>query len=674
MTGSWAAALAFAGGVTLAASGGQMPASGLDPSSFDPSVRPQDDLFRYVNGRWIAAAVIPGDKASYGAFAELSDRAEIDVREIIETIATSGRRRPGSLAQQVGDLYVSMLDEPNTEVLGGAPIEPELKKIDAIASTRDLATEAGYLATIAAGGPFGGSVALDAVNPARLIVQVAQGGTLLPDREYYLSGDTKYADIRREYERYLTTIFTLTHRGDPAGDARAVLALETALAGVEWTQTDSRDPVKTSSRYSLGELGTKMPGFDWVAWARPQRIDRAQGLILAQPSFFKAFAAMVPATPLPTWRAWLTARYITALAPYLSRPFSDARFEFFGHVLSGQTEVRVAWKRGVGLVNSFMGDAVGKLYVERHFSPADRRRAERLVANVVEAYRRSIKRLDWMSAGTRQGALDKLTHLSTKVGYPDTWRDYTGLVVRPDDLVGNLTRARIFDNEHRMDRLRDTSDHSEWLITPQTVNAYYNPALNEIVLPAAMLQPPLFTPEADDAVNYGGIGAVIGHEIGHGFDGLGRGFDAGGTVRDWWTPADDHEFRLRALQVVNQFNAYSPMAGLHVNGILTLGENIGDLGGLSIAYQAYHLSLNGKAAPVIDGLTGDQRFFLGWARIWRVKYRDEYLRQTLLAQPYAPETYRANGPVGNLEAFYAAFDVKPGDGMYRAPKDRVVIW
>jgi predicted metalloendopeptidase len=570
-----------------------------------------------------------------------------------------------------------MLNEARTDALAASPVAPELARIDAIATPKDLAAEAGYLATIAAGGPFGGSVALDAMNPTHLVAQVSQGGTLLPDREYYLSADPKYVEIRAEYERYLTTIFTLTGRAAPSADAAAVVALEHDLAAIEWTETDSRDPAKTSSRFSLGELGAKMPGFDWIAWAKPQGLDRAQGLILSQPSFFKAFAAMVPARPMETWRAWLTARYVTALAPYLSRPFSDARFVFFGRVLSGQTDIRVAWKRGVGLVNAFMGDAIGTLYVERHFSAAERRRAERLVATIVEAYRRSIRHLDWMSDATRQGALDKLTHLGMNVGYPDVWRDYTGLVVKPDDLVGNLTRARLFDNDHRMSRLRDADAGpaaAEWLITPQTVNAYYNPALNEIVLPAAMLQPPLFTPGADDAVNYGAIGAVIGHEIGHGFDGLGRMFDASGAARDWWTPADERAFRVRAARLVDQFNAESPLPGLHVNGVLTLGENIGDLGGLSIAYQAYHLSLGGKPAPVIDGLTGDQRFFIGWARIWRSKYRDEYLRQTLLAQPYAPERYRANGPVANLDAFYAAFDVKPGDAMYRAPADRVTVW
>jgi predicted metalloendopeptidase len=343
-------------------------------------------------------------------------------------------------------------------------------------------------------------------------------------------------------------------------------------------------------------------------------------------------------------------------------------------VLSGQETARVAWKRGVGLVNGFAGDAIGRLYVQTYFSPAARARAEKLVAQIVEAYRLAIRNLDWMSAATRRGALEKLFKLSTKVGYPDQWRDYTGFTVKADDLIGNLERGRKFDNDYRLAKVRLTADHGDWLMTPQTVNAYYNPMLNEIVIPAAMLQPPLFNVDADDAVNYGAIGAVIGHEIGHAFDGLGRQFDASGKVRDWWKPIDEKTFGVRARHLVEQFNGYSPMPGMHVNGVLTLGENVGDLGGLSIAYQAYTLSLKGKPSAVIDGLTGEQRFFLGWAQIWRSKMRDEYMRQTLLAIPYAPPAYRANGPITNLQGFYDAFGVKPGDKLYREPEDRVKIW
>lgn len=647
--------------------------SGLDPTSFDSSVRPQDDLFRYVNGRWIDAAVIPADRASFGTFVELADRADLDVRAIIERVAAGPGRRHGA-DQQIADLYASMLDEARVEALGAAPIGAELARIERMQSVKDLAAESGYLSAVAAGGPFAGAVTVDAMNPQHLVVQVGQGGTLLPDREYYLNADPKYAAIRAAYARYLTTIFQLTGRADPAADARAVLDLETSLAGVEWNQTDSRDPSRTSSRFTLGELSSRMPGFDWAAWAKPQGLDRANNLVLLQPSFFKAFAALVPATPMAAWRAWLAARYVTAMAPYLSRPFSDARFDFFGRVLSGQEAIRVAWKRGVGLVNSFLGDAVGREYVAAHLPLAAKARAERLVSTILDAYRRAFRHLEWMSPNTRQGAIDKLDHLTVKVGYPSQWRSYSGLVVKADDLVGNLQRARLFENDYRMSRLADGASRDEWLVTPQTVNAFYNPALNEIIVPAAMLQPPLFIAAADDAVNYGGIGAVVGHEIGHAFDGLGRTFDASGAARDWWAPEDDRAFRTRALRLVRQFDAYSPLPGMHVNGTLTLGENIGDLGGLSIAYQAYRLSLGGRPAPVLDGLTGDQRFFIAWARMWRAKYREESLRQSLLAVPYAPESFRANGPVSNLTAFYDAFHVQPGDALFRAPAERVVIW
>jgi predicted metalloendopeptidase len=661
-------------GVAAAAPGPTPLKSGLDPASFDTSVRPQDDLFQYVNGAWIAKTDIPPDRVTYGVFDELTDQAEANVRTIIEDLIAKGPYKQGSSAQQIADLYRSMLDEDRTERLGLSPVLPELRKIDAIGNTRDFAIEAGYLASVAGGGPFGGSVGLDPRDPTRLVVQIAQGGTLLPDRDYYLGSEPRLVEIRRQYQTYLAQLLALAGRSHAEADAAAVLSLETDLARAEWPLADSRDPAKTYNWFDLGDLASKMPGFDWTAWAKPQGIDRAQGLVLAQPSFFKAFAAMVPATPLETWKAWLVTRHLTAQAPYLSRAFSDLRFDFFGRVLSGQEAVRVAWKRGVGLANSFAGDAVAKRYVQRYFSPAARARAEKLVSQIVEAYRLTIRDLDWMSAATRRGALEKLFTLATKVGYPDQWRDYTGFVVKADDLIGNLQRGRTFDNEYRMATVRLSADHGNWLITPQTVNAYYNPMLNEIVIPAAMLQPPLFDVDADDAVNYGAIGAVIGHEIGHAFDGLGRQFDASHHARDWWKPADEAEFRTRALRLVRQFDGYSPAAGLHVNGLLTLGENVGDLGGLSIAHRAYTLSLKGKPSPVIDGLTGDQRFFLGWAQIWRSKMRDEYIRQMVLAVPYAPPAFRANGPLSNLQEFYDAFEVKAGDKLYRAPGDRVKIW
>jgi putative endopeptidase len=647
--------------------------SGLDPASFDASVRPQDDLYRYVNGRWLATVEMPADRVTYGTFIELADQADADVRAIVEALAGS-RPKPGSAAQQIGDLYASMVDEARLEALGDGPIRPELDRIDAIRTPGEMAAEAGHISSVAAGGAFAATVVTDARDPAVRLVQVAQGGAMLPDRDYYLLPDPASAAIRAKYEAYLTTIFTLTGRRDPAGDARHLLALETELARAQWSQLDSRDPVKTANRFTLGELAAAMPGFDWRAWAKPQGIDRVQGLILLQPSFFKRFAELASSVPIETWRAWLAARYITAMAPFLSSGFDLARFEFFGRVLSGQELPRTRWKRGVGMVNGYLGDAVGRLYVERHFPASAKARVEKIVANTREAFRQALKESDWLAPATRREALDKLAKLTTRVGFPDRWQDYNGLVIRRDDLFGNTLRAMRFQNEYRMRRVAELTGSGEWLMTPQTVNAYYTAATNEIVLPAGILQPPLFQLEAEDAANYGAIGAVLGHEVGHAFDERGRTSDGAGKVRDWWTAADGERFATRAAMVVEQFNGFSPLAGMHVNGALTKPEAIGDLAGLQIAWRAYQISLGGRPAPEIDGFSGAQRFFLSWARVWRSKEREDYLRQMLFQNQHPPSEYRANGTVSHLAAFYDAFAVKPGDRLYRDPDRRVTIW
>ena len=651
---------------------GQPRSSGIDRASLDESVRPQDDLFGYVNGLWLATSVIPGDRVSYGTFAELAEKAEADIHELIEE-AAAGRHR-GLSARQIGDLYASIVDEQRLEALGDGPIRAGLRRIDAMETPSDLAAEAGYLSSIASGGPFGGSVSAEARNPGARVAQISQGGTLLPDRDYYLNAKPASASIRAKYVDYLVEIFTLTGRRDPAGDARAVLALETELARAQWTQADSRDPIKTDNRYSIAQLRTEMPGFDWRAWATPQGLERARTVILLQPSFFKRFAELVPATPLATWRAWLAARFITATAPYLSQPFNDARFEFFGRALSGQELPRTRWKRGVSLVSTYLGDAVGRLYVERHFPPSSKARVERMVAHMRDGFRRAIDESDWMSAPTKREARDKLSRLAIRVGYPDAWHDYRDLVVKRDDLFGNIQRAQQFQNAYRMDRLAGLTDPGEWLITPQTVNAYYAPASNEIVLPAAVLQPPLFDPAADDAVNYGAVGAVLGHEMAHAFDERGRASDAEGRTRNWWTPADVGRFEGRIAPLVRQVDQYEPIPGMHVNGALTRGENVGDLSGLAIAYRGYRLSLGSSRSPVLDGFSGEQRFFLAWARAWRGQDRDEYLRQTLFFNHHAPWRYRANGPVSNFDPFYEAFGLKPGDRLYRTPETRVRVW
>ena len=642
-------------------------------AGFDRSVLPQDDLYRYVNGGWLSRVVMPGDRVSYGAFAELSDQTELDLRKIIEEVSARPNRPRGSPAQQIADLYASVMDETRLEQLGASAIQPELRRIDAIRSARDVATEAGYLASIAAGGPFGGSVGIDPLNPGAPVVRINQGGTLLPDREYYLKDDAALAAVRGKYQQYLARIFELAGRAAPADDARAVLALETALARIQWTEADTRNSNATYTRFTLRQLAAEMPGFDWAAWAKPQGIDQSPAVILAQPSFFKAFAAMVPDVPVSTWQAWLVARYVTAAAPYLSAPFDLARFDFFGSVVTGQELPRTRWKRGVSMVNGYLGDALGKLYVEKHFPQEARARVQKILANVIEAYRQALRDAAWLSPAAKRDALEKLSALSTGVGYPARWHDYSALVIKPDDLLGNWQRALRFESQARLGNLAGTAG-SEWVLPPQTVNAYYSAATNEMVIPAAILQPPIFDLGADDAVNYGATGALIGHEIGHAFDDRGRRFDGAGAVRDWWTQADADGYRERVSALVAQMNAYEPLPGLHVNGPLTAPESMGDLGGLDIAFRAYKLSLKGRRAPVIDNLTGEQRFFMGWAQIWRSKERDEYLRSTLQINAYLPPALRANAAASNVDGFFDAFGVKPGNRLYRAPGERVRIW
>jgi len=665
--------VAAVGAIVAATPQAQSPRSGLDVAGFDRSVLPQDDLYRYVNGGWLARVAVPGDRVSYGAFSEIADRTERDLRAIVEEVAARPNRPRGSAAQQIADLYASVVDEARLEQLGAAPLQPQLQRIDAIRSTRDLAAEAGYLSSIAAGGPFGGTIGIDPLNPGPPVVRVTQGGTLLPDRDYYLKDDATHAGVRAQYEQYLARIFRLAGRAAPADDARAVLALETALARILWTEAETRTSAATYTRFTLRQLAAEMPGFDWAAWAKPQGIDRSPAVILAQPSFFKAFAAMVPEVPIGTWQAWLVSRYVTAAAPYSSSAFDRARFDFFGSVLTGQELPRTRWKRGVSMVNAYLGDALGRLYVEKHFPPAARTRVQKMLANILTAYRDALREAAWMSPQARREALDKLSAISTGVGYPERWRDYGALTIKPDDLLGNWQRALKFDSQSRLANVAGAAG-GDWILPPQTVNAYYTAAANEIVIPAAILQPPLFDLGADDAVNYGAAGSLIGHEISHAFDDRGRRFDGAGAVRDWWTEADAQAYRERTLRLVAQLNAYEPLPGLHVNGALTSAESMGDLSGLTIAFRAYQLSLKGKRSTVIDGLTGEQRFFMGWAQIWRSRERDEYLRSTLQTNVYLPPSFRANAAASNVDGFFDAFGVEPGNRLYRAPVERVRIW
>ena len=499
-------------------------------------------------------------------------------------------------------------------------------------------------------------------------------GRCFPIASTYLETDSRSAAARRAYVTYLTTIYRATGRAEPEVDAANVLELETSLARAQMPAAGSRVSLARAEMFSLHDLHERMPGFDWTAWARPQGLDRASVIILAQPEFFTAFAKRVPEVPLRTWKAWLAARYITAISPFSIRALHEARFEFFGRVLTGQQAPRARWKQAVSLVSVHMGDAVGRLYIEKHFRPASRARIEKLVENLIEAYRQAVNQADWMAPSTRRHALAKLDRLETRIGHPERWRDYSQLEVRSDDLMGNVERAQKFDNGYQAQRLARRTESDHWIVTPQTVNATYLPWRNEIILPAAMLQPPLFDPDADDAVNYGALGAVVGHEIGHAFDQQGRRYDGSGAAFEWWTDVDDASFRQRSQLLVDQFNGYAGAFNQRVNGEITLAENIGDLAGLAVAVRAYRISLQDKAAPVIDGFTGDQRLFVRWAQIWRTLTRDEYLRQTMLTNHHAPAEHRANGAAVNLDAFHAAFGVQPGDKLFLDPKKRARIW
>jgi len=622
--------------------------SGLDVTTFDRSVRPQDDLFRHVNGAWLSAVDVPADRVTYGTTAELADKTEADLKAIVDEVMARRPRPNGSAAQQLADLYASATDEATIERLGAAPLRPELARIDAIKSTSDVAAEAGRLSSIGAGAPFGGSTGSDPLRPGTPIVRIVPGGTLLPDRAYYTSDEPAMAAVRAKYDAYLRLIFEATSRDRPSEAAGEVLALETAIARAQWDGDDEAD-----GRYTLRELASAMPGFDWAAWARPQGLDRTPAVILARPAFFKAFAAMMPRVPLGTWQNWLVARYVTAAAPYLSSTFDMARFEFFGAALTGQAAPRTRWKRGVSMLNGFLGDAIGRLYVERHFPAASRARARKLVASIMDAYRDAIGGAGWMPASARRDAQARLAAMTAGVGYPDAWRDYSGFAVRPDDLFGNWQRALASENAEKLRRVRGAGD-GVWAQPPQTVGAFYLAATNEIVVPAAILQPPIFDAQAEDAVNYGAAGSLVAHEIAHAFTDKTGDFDAG--------------------PLIAQLNALEPLPGLHVNGRGTSVESFADVAGLSVAFRAYRQSLKGRPSPVIDGLTGEQRFFLSWARLWRAKERPEYVRSTLQTSVHLPATLRANVAAANMDGFHEAFGVKPGDALFRPPASRVRIW
>jgi putative endopeptidase len=660
---------------TLPAAAQEVPgrALGIDTTGFDRSVRPQDDFNRFVNGTWMARTEIPADLSSYGSFVALRERSEAAIHAIVEEAAASGAAE-GTELQKVGDFYASFMDSARIERLGIAPLRGELQRIDALESSTDLPTLLAHLQHIGVGGPVGVFVGQDQKNSDAYIVSVSQSGLGLPDRAYYLTNSDRFAGIRDAYVRYLTTLFTLAGRPDPAGAAGRVLALETRISEAQWDRAKNRDRDATYNRMSVDALDGTMPSFAWHTYLEEGGMGAARDVVVRQPDYLEKLDGIVTSTPPSTWREYLSARLLSAYADELPSGFVDASFELRGRTLSGLQEPRPRWKRGVSEVEGALGEAVGKLYVARNFQPEAKARMDALVKNLLAAFRAGIDELEWMSPETKAQAQDKLARFTVKIGYPDEWRDYSALQVRRDDLLGNAMRAARFRYDDMVGRLGGPVDRTRWGMTPQTVNAYYNSTNNEIVFPAAILQPPFFNVEADDAVNYGAIGAVIGHEISHGFDDQGRKSDGDGNLRDWWTTADAQAFQKRTDMLGAQYASYEPLPGMHINGQLTMGENIGDLSGLAVAYRAYHMSLNGQEPPVIDGFTGDQRFYLGWAQVWRTKMRDEALREQLLTNPHSPGDYRAFAPLRNLEPFYRAFDVTPGDRMYLPPEERVKIW
>jgi putative endopeptidase len=668
-----AAACVLAGGIagTAQAQGG--PRLGVDTVNFDRSVRPQDDFFRFVNGRWLNTFKLPEDRSNYGTFAELADRSDSTIRKIVEEAAAAPHKQAGSDMQKVGDFYAAFLDSATIEQRGLAPLRPEMARIAAVQGKAALPAAFAHLMRLGVQTPFAAYVAQDDKNVQQYVVNVSQSGLGLPDRDYYTNPDAKFAEARTAYTRYIETLMRLAGQPDPAGAARNIMALETSFARAHWDRARNRDPEAAYNKYTLARLNTLTPSFSWTAMATAAGIQRTPAVIVRQPSFLAAFDTAVRTVPLATWKQYMTFKLIDGYAPYLSSPFVNANFDFDGKTLGGLTQNQPRWKRGVAAVESSMGMIAGKLYVERAFDPAAKARMQRLVQNLLGAFRAGINDLQWMSPATRQRAQEKLASFTVKIAYPDKWQDFSALTVRPGDLVGNTIRANEYGYAFNVAKLGKPVDRTEWGMTPQTVNAYYNPVMNEIVFPAAILQPPFFDPNADDATNYGAIGGVIGHEISHGFDDEGRQYDAQGNLRDWWTAEDAAAFKTRADALVAEYGAFTPLPGMSANGRLTLGENIGDLSGLTVAYRAYKMA-HPETGPVIDGFTADQRFFLGWGQVWRRAYREANIRQRILTDPHSLSEHRVNGVLRNMPEFYAAFNVQPGDKMYVAPEQRVKIW
>ncbi len=649
-----------------------MSRSGLIRENIDPKVRPQDDLYRHVNGAWLTSSEIPADRAADGSFYALRDLSEERVRSIIE----QADGPEGSSAAKIRDLYQDFMDEGAIERLGIAPIHDDLQRALAVADKDSFVETLGHLEGRGRAALFGGYITTDKDDPTVNIAYLGQGGLSLPDEAYYRLEE--HEAIRTALLGHVERILTLAGVDQPSTRATSILALETEIATHHWDKVRNRDAVATYNKMTFEEIASLSPHFDWGLWSTASNTPAKvlAPAVIRQPSFFQGMSAMLERFDSFAWGSWLAFKVVSNGAPYLHTPLVNENFDFYGRTLGGIPELKERWKRGVALVEGSLGEAVGEIYVAKHFPPAAKERMQTLVGHLITAYRQSISGLEWMGAETREKALEKLSKFTPKIGYPDKWRDYSGLEIRRGDLFGNLQRIHAFETAFEYAKIGAPVDKTEWFMTPQTVNAYYNPGMNEIVFPAAILQPPFFDPEADDAVNFGGIGAVIGHEIGHGFDDQGSRYDGDGRLVNWWSEDDRREFEKRTSSLIAQYDALAPEETPEstVNGSLTIGENIGDLGGATIAYKAYRISLEGKEPPVIDGLTGLQRFFFGYAQIWRAKLRPETMKIRLATDPHSPAEFRCNQIVRNIDEFYSAFEVSEDDDLYMAPKERVRIW
>ncbi|WP_082161793.1 M13 family metallopeptidase [Rufibacter radiotolerans] len=647
--------------------------SGILKANMDPTVNPGYNFTAYVNGGWVNKTEIPADKSSYGAMHILNDKAQENVKAIIEA-SSAGKFAQGSDEQKIGDLYGAYLNTKVRDSIGLKPLQAEMQKIEAIKNHKDLARYFAYANKYGITSPFSIGVTEDFKKPTQYMLLTWQGGLGLPEREYYFKEDAKSKEIRAKYVDHISKMLTLAGIAKGKEKASQIMALETKMAAKHMKKEDTRNIAALYNKYAIKKVNTLMPDFDLTGYLQEAGINGQDSLVVTQVAYMKAVNDIIKTTPINTWKTYLQWALVNNSATILTTSLDQQNFEFYNKTLSGQQKQQPQWRRAVGVVNGNLGEIVGKVYVKQHFPPQAKERMQVLVDNLIKAYASSIKELDWMTEDTKKQALDKLNKFTPKIGYPDKWRDYSALQIAKNDLYGNMKRATAFEYQRNVNKLGKPVDRSEWGMTPQTVNAYYNPPLNEIVFPAAILQPPYFDMDAEDAVNYGGIGAVIGHEIGHGFDDQGSTFDGNGVMRNWWTEKDQQEFKKRTNALVAQYNEFKVFDDLNVNGAFTLGENIGDLGGLSIALKAYNNSLNGKPAPVLDGFTGTQRVFIGWGQAWLSKAREEALRNQVSTDPHSPAKFRVNGVVRNVPEFYTAFNVKPTDSLYLAPEKRVKIW